>query len=44
MDSSQTTTTAKSMMDRLDSLTQIVQLLAEKVQDIASIQEDNVNK
>jgi hypothetical protein len=44
LDSSQTATTTKSVMDRLDSLTQIVQLLAEKVQDIATIQEDNANK
>jgi hypothetical protein len=44
MDSSQTATTTKSVMDRLDSLTQIIQLLAEKVQDIASIQEENANK
>jgi hypothetical protein len=44
MDSSQTATTTKSVMDQLDSLTQIVQLLAKKVQDIATIQEDNANK
>jgi hypothetical protein len=42
--SNQTGTTTKSVMDRLDSLTQIVQLLAEKVQDIATIQEENANK
>jgi hypothetical protein len=44
VDSNQTATTTKLMMDRLDSLTQIVQLLAEKVQDIATIQEENANK
>jgi hypothetical protein len=43
-DSSHTATTTKSMLDRLDSLTHIVQLLAEKVQDIAEIQEENANK
>jgi hypothetical protein len=44
MASSQTATTEKSVMDKIDSLAQIVQLLAEKVQDIASIQEENLNK
>jgi hypothetical protein len=44
MDSSHTAITEKSVMDRIDSLAQIVQLLAKKVQDIASIQEENLNK
>jgi hypothetical protein len=44
MDSTKTATTTKSMMDRLDSLTQIVQLLAEKVQDITAIQEASIHK
>lgn len=42
--SSDTATTTKSMIDRIDSLTQMVQLLAEKVHEVVENQEVNAQK